>query len=123
MDGRTRERPAEPGTLQIATPDDHLQPTGGVGQGTAGCIPPERLAAPTLGAWRRAHGITGWALEGRHAFAVALVDEALRRAILDRLDGILIALHRGHDPRHIAARVTRLAVDLQPLVAREAVRA
>jgi hypothetical protein len=58
-------------------------------------IPPERLAAPTLGAYRRAHGMTGWSIEGRHLFALAVAEEARRRALLERFDFVCEFLCTG----------------------------
>jgi hypothetical protein len=72
------------------------------------------LASPTVGAWRRQHGITGMCDDARHLLAVALAEEAWRRSVFDRLDGILVALARGARPEHITARLRRLADDLEP---------
>jgi hypothetical protein len=59
-------------------------------------IPPERLAAPTLGAYRRAHGLgDGWTAEGLHLFAVTLAEEARRFLVFERLAGIVRFLEIG----------------------------
>jgi hypothetical protein len=79
-----------------------------------GGLPPELLAAPTLGAIMRRDGITGWCLDARVAFAYELIQEAIRRAAMDRLEGIFDGLIHGAEPRHIAKRLRRLADDIDP---------
>jgi hypothetical protein len=77
-------------------------------------IPAELLASPTLGAIRRARGITGWPVEGRHAFAVAVAEEARRRLVIDRLDETLRFLTAGGTVDQAAGQIARLAADLRP---------
>jgi hypothetical protein len=79
-----------------------------------GGLPPELLAAPTLGAVMRRDGITGWCPEAQVAFATELIQEAIRRAAMDRLEGIFDGLIHGAQPRHIAQRLRRLADDIDP---------
>ena len=72
--------------------------------------PPDRiLRSPTLGAWRRQHGVTGWCDYARVWLAVEIIQEARRRAIFDQLDSILVGLTRLADPDTIARRLRRLA--------------
>jgi hypothetical protein len=63
---------------------------------------------PTLGAWRRARGVTGWCDEAKIAFAVAVVEEARRRVLLERLDGVCQFLAAGATPDQAMGRVVRL---------------
>jgi hypothetical protein len=72
---------------------------------------PTKLDTPTLGAWQRAHGSTGWSDEARHLFATMLAQEALRRALLDRLDNIQQFLAAGATPDQAIARLTQLITD------------
>jgi hypothetical protein len=81
-------------------------------------IPPDKLALPTLGANRRAQGtldedttnpFAPMLPEARVSFAFELVQEARRRAIADRLDGIYVGLSRRADPDNIGRRLRRLA--------------
>jgi hypothetical protein len=73
-------------------------------------ISDEKLLSPTLGAYRREHGITDDMSEfARVAFAFELVQEARRRAIIDQLDGVLVGLTRLADPDVIARRLRRIA--------------
>jgi hypothetical protein len=70
-------------------------------------------ARPTLGAVLRARGLEpGMCEEARVAFAWELVCEAVRRAVIDRLDDILTA--SVNDPQTIAGRLRRLADELDP---------
>jgi hypothetical protein len=71
-------------------------------------IPPEMLASPTLGAWRREHGVTGWCDEAKVLFAVHLVQEARRRVLLDRLEGVYNNLAVGGNPDHAIDRLNKL---------------
>ena len=85
-----------PGPLRLP----HVRVAGGVMTGLDLLtrypeIPPERLAAPTLGAYRREHGIDDWPLEARHLFAVTVVEEARRRLVLERLSGTYRFLEVG----------------------------
>jgi hypothetical protein len=72
-------------------------------------IPPDKLASPTLGAIRRTQHIVEdpsapfahLLPEARVAFAWELMQEARRRAIADRLDGIYVGLSRRADPDNI----------------------
>lgn len=77
--------------------------------GTTARPSPEILRSPTLGAVMRARGLTGPCDEARVAFAVEVIEEARRRVIFDRLDGVLMGLSRGADPDVIARRLRRLA--------------
>lgn len=84
------------------------------------------LDSPTIGAWRRARGITGWSDESRHMFAVAIVEEARRRALLERLDGIMHFLAVGGTVDQATTRLAVLMHDLDPqwgYLARQAVAA
>jgi hypothetical protein len=75
-------------------------------------IPPEKLAAPTLGAWRREHGVTDeWCDEAKVAFAVAIVEEAQRYILLERLDSIMQFLAVGATPDQAMARVRQLVAE------------
>lgn len=76
------------------------------------------LAAPTLGAWRRANGVTGMCDTARIALAAAIIHEAQRQATTWRLIGILDELRVGQRPDVIARRLHRLALDLDPTLAR-----
>jgi hypothetical protein len=71
-------------------------------------IPPARLAAPTLGAYRRAHGIGDWPIEARHLFAVTVVEEARRRLVLERLAGIYRFLEIGGTVDQATAQIVTL---------------
>jgi hypothetical protein len=66
------------------------------------------LASPTLGAWRRAVGVTGWSDYARVHFATLLVQEAQRRVLLERLDGIMQFLVAGAMPDQAIVRIVRL---------------
>jgi hypothetical protein len=80
-------------------------------------IPADKLASPTLGAIRRAHGVIEDAAnpfahmlpEARVSLAFELVQEARRRAIADRLDCVYVGLARGADPDNVGRRLYRLA--------------
>jgi hypothetical protein len=67
---------------------------------------------PTLGAIMRRDGITGWCPEARVAFAVELVQEAIRRAVIDQLEPILTA--SVNTPEAIAQRLRRIADAIDP---------
>jgi hypothetical protein len=75
------------------------------------------LAAPTLGAWRREHGVTGPSPYARHALAVAIVEEAIRDVIRWRLVAIFDDLRIGIRPDLIARRLHRLALEVDPAIA------
>jgi hypothetical protein len=82
--------------------------------------------SPTIGALRRSLGITGWTPEARHAFAMALVEEARRRALLERLDSIMHFLAVGGTVDQATIRLAVLMHDLDPewgFFAREAAAA
>jgi hypothetical protein len=72
----------------------------------------ERLAAHTIGWWRRRdpRGNRGALL----SLAEALHDELLRSIAVDRLDGIHCALRARARPHHIAGRLRALADLLDP---------
>jgi hypothetical protein len=74
-------------------------------------IPVEKLAAPTLGAWRRANGVEGWCDEARVLLAVELVHEAQRRILLERLDSIMEFVAVGATPDQAMNRIRRLVAD------------
>jgi hypothetical protein len=75
--------------------------------------PTDKLGdTPTLGAIRRRDGITDWCPEARVAFAVELVHEAIRRAVIDALDPLLTA--SVNSPEAIAQRLRRIADDIDP---------
>jgi hypothetical protein len=78
-------------------------------------IPPEKLAAPTLGAVRRHTGVTNWCDEARVMFAVELVEEAQRRIILERLDSIMQFLAVGATSDQAMTRIERLVADYHQL--------
>lgn len=67
------------------------------------------LDRPTLGAWRRANGVTGMCEEARIALAWEMVSEAWRLILMDRLDALLAG--KITDPRHMARRL-RWTADL-----------
>ena len=73
----------------------------------------ENLEAETLGAYRRRNGDDRWCLEARVAFAVALVEEARRRILLDRLDGVMLFLHAGATVDQAADRLDRILAELR----------
>jgi hypothetical protein len=85
-------------------------------------IPANKLASPTLGAVRRAQGIAEdpavpfahMLPEARVAFAFELVQEARRRLIADRLDGISMGLSVGANPEAIVGRLRRLVEESTP---------
>jgi hypothetical protein len=74
-------------------------------------IPPELLAAPTLGAIRRQHGYDDWCLEARIAAAFELALESQRRIIIERLDSIMEFLAVGATPDQAIARIRRLVAE------------
>jgi hypothetical protein len=80
-------------------------------------IPAHLLDTPTIGAWRRANGITGWTVEGRHAFAVAVAEEAWRRAVIDRLDSIMRTVAAGVPTPEIVHLLAVLLDDIAPWLA------
>lgn len=73
-------------------------------------VPPDKLDTPTLGAWRRAHGLPhdGLTEEARHMLAVTIVQEAERRVLIERLDSIQRFLVAGATPDQAAARLANL---------------
>jgi hypothetical protein len=77
--------------------------------GTIARLPDEILRSPTLGAWRRAHGVTGPCEYARVAFAFEIVQAARRLWVIDQLGSVILGLTRGADPDHIAPRLRRLA--------------
>lgn len=77
--------------------------------GTIARPPDKILQSPTLGAYRRAHGITGWSEEARVLFAFEIVQAGRRLAVIDQLGSVILGLTRGADPDAVARRVRRLA--------------
>jgi hypothetical protein len=76
-------------------------------------VPAELLDTPTLGAYRRAHGLDDdLCVEARVALAVELVEEARRRIVLDRLDGIAQFLVAGATVDQAAPRIALLLQEL-----------
>jgi hypothetical protein len=88
-------------------------------------IPPEALAAPTLGAIRRAQGIAEdpahpfahMCEEARVAFAWELGQEAKRRIVLERLDSIMQYLAVGATPDQAMTRLERLMAECSRVAA------
>jgi hypothetical protein len=76
-----------------------------------GLIESGRADTPTVGAVLRQRGATGWCAEAKVAFAVALAEEALRRVLLDRLDGVMHFLAVGGTPDQAVARLERLVCE------------
>jgi hypothetical protein len=81
----------------------HRQPAG---------IPPDKLSSHTVGWWLRRDGRAGWCEEARVALALELVEEARRRIVLERLDGIMQFLTVGATVDQAAARLRRLLTEL-----------
>jgi len=71
------------------------------------------LARPTLGALRRARGLTGPGSSARHALAVEVVQEAARRAAAVQLESVFVALNRQHDIGVIGARLVHIGQQLR----------
>jgi hypothetical protein len=82
----------------------HRQPDG---------IPPDKLNSHTIGWWLRVDGRAGWCEEARVALALELVDEARRRIVLERLDGIMHFLAVGATVDQAGARLARLLQELE----------
>jgi hypothetical protein len=70
--------------------------------------------SPTIGAVRRAEGIDTWCDEARHMFAMAVAEEALRRAVLERLDSIMHFLAVGAAADQAVPRLAALLRDIKP---------
>jgi hypothetical protein len=83
------------------------------GVGAAVLIPEEKKNSPTLGAWRRQHGVTGWCDEAKVAFATEVVYEAQRRILMERLDGVCQFLAAGATPDQALARIERVVAEWQ----------
>lgn len=82
--------------------------------------------SPTIGAVRRARGITSWCDEARHMFAMAVAEEALRRVLLERLDSVMHFLAVDGPITEATRRLAVLLDDLDPewsYLAREALAA
>jgi len=77
------------------------------------------LDKPTIGAWRRAHGIDGASTEARHALATAVIQEAGRQATAEQLESLFLGLHRGHNVDTLAARLVGLGEQLGTLGSRD----
>jgi hypothetical protein len=73
-------------------------------------LPAGVLAVETLGAYRRRTG-TGVAVEARVALAVALVEEARRRVLAERLAGVYRFLEAGATVEQAAARLDRILAE------------
>lgn len=71
-------------------------------------IPKHLLAAPTLGAVRRAHNQDGWCEEAEHLFAITACTEAVRYLLIERLDSIQRFLAAGATPDQAVARLADL---------------
>jgi hypothetical protein len=74
-------------------------------------IPPETLAAPTLGALRRRQDVDDWCEEARIACAVELALEARRRTLIERLDSVMEFLAVGATPDQAMTRIRRLVAE------------
>jgi hypothetical protein len=118
VDPPTRQRrpSTQAGTVKTIAPEGHQQVTTG-GYSWRDLLvepivaPDEKLAAPTLGAYRRRHGHTGWCEEARIAFAVELVQEAQRCILIEQLDGVMQFVAAGATPDQIVRRMERLVDD------------
>jgi hypothetical protein len=82
-------------------------------------VPPEMLASATLGSWRRANGVTSWSDYARVYLATLLIEEAQRRVLLERLDGIMQFLAAGAQPDQAMGRLVRLVDEYHGEIHRE----
>jgi hypothetical protein len=120
--GRIRQRPGteSPGADKITGNSDRrhgtavwrdlpVQPVA---------VPPERLSTPTLGAVMQAAGATMWCDEAKVIFAATVVQEAQRRILLERLNGICHFLAAGATPDQAITRLVRLVDEFYGRTAR-----
>jgi hypothetical protein len=84
-------------------------PKSGVNALTPNRLPAGFVDRPTLGAWRRAHGIDVDGPAGaRIALAAAVAEEALRLRLIEALDGVAHFLASGAKPEQAVRRLDAL---------------
>jgi len=69
------------------------------------------ISREPLWAWRQANGDRGLCEEARVALAVEIVQEAQRRALLERLDSVMEFLAVGATPDQAVARLECLIAE------------